>query len=144
VIAALETSRRKLGFLFLGYVVISPRRDAPMAPSSPLTISHVIQDIKWISARSLNRGRRASGADWQHEFCDRFVRSSFPPAQLDGGSFPPLLRPARRGYGGRAPWSFPRNLSSAKAGSGNLSVPACAGTAVAVSTATVALCGKDS
>jgi hypothetical protein len=40
----------------------------------PLTISRVLQNIKWISARSLNENRRASGPVWQHQFWDRFVR----------------------------------------------------------------------
>src|SRR2546428_7926295 len=43
-------------------------------PGFPLTISRVVQDVKWISARSLNRGRRASRPVWQHQFWDRFVR----------------------------------------------------------------------
>ena len=43
-------------------------------PAYPLTISRVIQDIKWISARALNRERHSSGPVWQHQFWDRFVR----------------------------------------------------------------------
>jgi putative transposase len=34
----------------------------------------VIQDIKWISARSLNQERHSSGLIWQHQFWDRFLR----------------------------------------------------------------------
>jgi REP element-mobilizing transposase RayT len=40
----------------------------------PLTISRVIQNIKWLSARSLNDQRGISGPVWQHQFWDRFVR----------------------------------------------------------------------
>ncbi|MGH9403515.1 MAG: transposase [Terriglobia bacterium] len=36
--------------------------------SHPLTISRVVQSIKWISARRLNEKRRASGPVWQHQF----------------------------------------------------------------------------
>ncbi len=43
-------------------------------PTFPLTISRVVTDVKWLSARSLNQGRHASGAVWQHQFWVRFVR----------------------------------------------------------------------
>ena len=74
VAAAFETSRRKLGFLFLGYVLMPDHWHALIAPGFPLTISRVMQDIKWISARSLNCRRETSGPVWQHQFWDRFVR----------------------------------------------------------------------
>ena len=74
VAAAIKESRRKLKFLFLGYVLMPDHWHALVWPAHPLTISRVIQDIKWISARSLNRARRTSGAVWQHQFWDRFVR----------------------------------------------------------------------
>lgn len=45
-----------------------------IATTYPLTIPRAVQDIKWISARALNRSRRASGSVWQHQFWDRFVR----------------------------------------------------------------------
>ena len=39
-----------------------------------MTISRVAQNIKWLSARSLNDKRHISGPVWQHQFWDRFVR----------------------------------------------------------------------
>jgi len=33
----------------------------------PLTISRVVQDVKWISASALNRSRMTSGSVWQHQ-----------------------------------------------------------------------------
>ena len=42
--------------------------------SHPLTISRVVQDIKWISACRLNQRRKSSGPLWQHQFWDRLVR----------------------------------------------------------------------
>jgi len=63
-----------MGFLLCGYVLMPDHWHALISTDYPLTISRVIQNIKWISARSLNGGRRASGPVWQHQFWDRFVR----------------------------------------------------------------------
>jgi putative transposase len=76
LVAAIEESRRKLEFLLLGYVLMPDHWHALIWPAYPLTISRVIQDIKWISSRSLNRGRHTAGAVWQHQFWDRFVRGA--------------------------------------------------------------------
>jgi REP-associated tyrosine transposase len=43
-------------------------------PCFPLTISRVVQDIKYVSSRRLNRQREIRGTLWQHQFWDRFVR----------------------------------------------------------------------
>jgi len=43
-------------------------------PNYPLTISRVVQDIKYVSARRINRLRGRRGPVWQHQFWDRFVR----------------------------------------------------------------------
>ncbi len=74
VVASLEASRRKLHFLLYGYVIMPDHWHALIWTAYPLTISRVIQDIKWISARSLNAARKGFGAVWQHQFWDRFVR----------------------------------------------------------------------
>ena len=74
VAAAMNESRRRLGFLLCGYVLMPDHWHALISTGDPLTISQVVQNIKWISARSLNDNRRASGAVWQHQFWDRFVR----------------------------------------------------------------------
>lgn len=72
--AAIYASRRKLGFLLLGYVLMPDHFHALLWAGYPLTISRVIQDFKWITSRSVNRARQTSGHLWQHQFWDRFVR----------------------------------------------------------------------
>ena len=72
--AAINESRRRMGFLLCGYVLMPDHWHALISTDYPLTISRTVQNIKWISARSLNAGRRASGPVWQHQFWDRFVR----------------------------------------------------------------------
>ena len=73
--AAVDASRKKLGFLLLGYVFMPDHFHALIWPSYPLTISRVIQDIKWTSSRAVNRARKTSGHLWQHQFWDRFIRN---------------------------------------------------------------------
>jgi len=74
LLAAIEESRRKLGFTLCGYVLMPDHWHALLGLSDPLTISRVVQDIKWISAHSLNERRSRTGPLWQHQFWDRFVR----------------------------------------------------------------------
>ncbi|MGH9404162.1 MAG: REP-associated tyrosine transposase [Terriglobia bacterium] len=74
VAAAIDESRRRLGFLLCGYVLMPDHGHALIGAFHPLTISRVAQSIKWLSARRLNDKRRASGPVWQHRFWDRFVR----------------------------------------------------------------------
>ena len=75
VTEALAASRRKPGFLLCGYLVMPDHWHALIWTAFPLTISRAIQDVKWISASSLNRARGACGTVWQHQFWDRFVRN---------------------------------------------------------------------
>ncbi len=111
VVAAIEASRRRLHFLFLGYVVMPDHWHALIGPTFPLTISRVVQDVKWISARSLNRGRHASGPVWQHQFWDRFVRHAKEfRERLDYMH----LNPVRKGFVKRPeewPWSSYNNFA---------------------------------
>jgi REP element-mobilizing transposase RayT len=74
VLDGLAESRRKLHFLLYGYVLMPDHWHALIWVGYPLTISRVVQDIKWISASALNRSRGTSGSVWQHQFWDRFVR----------------------------------------------------------------------
>jgi putative transposase len=74
LLQAIEKSRHKLHFWLCGYVLMPDHWHALIAVRHPLTISRAIQDIKWISAQSINRHRQVSGALWQHQFWDRFVR----------------------------------------------------------------------
>jgi REP element-mobilizing transposase RayT len=68
LVEAIRESRQKLHFLFLGYVLMPDHWHTLIWPTYPLTISRVIQDVKWISARSLNRRRHTAGPVWQHQF----------------------------------------------------------------------------
>ena len=74
VAAAMDESRRRLGFLLCGYVLMPDHWHALIWTGYPLTVSRAVQNIKWISARSLNAARGMSGPVWQHQFWDRFVR----------------------------------------------------------------------
>jgi hypothetical protein len=67
VVEALVASRRKLHFLPYGYVVMPDPWHALIWTGFPLTISRVVQDVKWISASALNRSRMTSGSVWQHQ-----------------------------------------------------------------------------
>ncbi|MGH9328185.1 MAG: REP-associated tyrosine transposase [Terriglobia bacterium] len=72
--AVIGASCAKLGFKLYGYVLMPDHWHALLWTRYPLTISRAVQDIKWSSARALNELRGTSGAVWQHQFWDRFVR----------------------------------------------------------------------
>lgn len=74
LIDALEESRRRMGFLLCGYVLMPDHWHALLAVRHPLTISRAVQSVKWRATRDLNRHRGTRGASWQHQFWDRFVR----------------------------------------------------------------------
>ncbi len=74
VMGARDESRRRLGFLLCGHVLMPDHWHALLGTVYPLTISRVVQKIKWISARWLNGARGVSGPVWQHQLWDRFVR----------------------------------------------------------------------
>jgi REP element-mobilizing transposase RayT len=91
---ARAASRRQLGFLLRGDVVMPDHGHALLWTTYPLTLSRAVQDIKWTSASSLNRARSTRGAVWQHQFWDRFVRHQKEFA----GRFDYMhLNPVRRG-----------------------------------------------
>ncbi|OFV91362.1 MAG: hypothetical protein A3H28_11960 [Acidobacteria bacterium RIFCSPLOWO2_02_FULL_61_28] len=74
ILATLEESRRRLGFALCGYVLMPDHWHALLGPRAPLTISRLVQDVKYVSARRLNRQRQSHDPLWQHQFWDRFVR----------------------------------------------------------------------
>ena len=74
VLASMEESRQKLRFRLCGYVLMPDHWHALMGVQHPLVISRAVQDVKWLSARRLNRHRQTAGPVWQHQFWDRFVR----------------------------------------------------------------------
>jgi REP element-mobilizing transposase RayT len=59
IVAIFEESRRRLGFLLCGYVLMPDHWHALLWPHHPLTISRPVQDIKYVSSRRLNRQRRS-------------------------------------------------------------------------------------
>jgi REP element-mobilizing transposase RayT len=69
-------ARKRLGFLFCGYVLMPDHWHALIATQHPLTIPDVLQDIKRVSSFKINRLRETRGSRWQHQFWDRFVRHS--------------------------------------------------------------------
>ncbi|MGH9453290.1 MAG: REP-associated tyrosine transposase [Terriglobia bacterium] len=74
ILPSIEESRRRLGFALCVYVLMPDHWHGLLWPSGTLTISRVIQQIKYLSARRINRSRRTRGSLWQHQFWDRFVR----------------------------------------------------------------------
>ena len=76
ILETIAKSRKRLGFLFCGYVVMPDHWHALIAIQHPLTISDVLQDIKRVSSFRINRLRKTRGSRWQHQFWDRFVRHS--------------------------------------------------------------------
>lgn len=97
--ADLEASRAKLGFRLLGYVLMPEYWHALSWRGYPLTISRAGQDFKRLSARALNGERGSSGAVWQHQFWDRFVRQG--NEHTDRLMYM-HMNPVRKGVGGRA------------------------------------------
>jgi len=55
ILESFEESRRRLGFLLCGYVLMSDHWHALFWPRYPLSISRLVQDIKYASSRRLNR-----------------------------------------------------------------------------------------
>lgn len=76
LIEVIDRTRKRLGFLFCGYVLMPDHWHALIWPRFPLTISHVLQDLKSVSARRINSLRGRRGPLWQHQFWDRFVRDA--------------------------------------------------------------------
>ncbi len=76
IVEAFEASRRRLGFLLCGYVLMPDHWHALVSTHYPLTISRAVRDVKQLSARVINRARRRMGSLWQHQFWDRFVRNA--------------------------------------------------------------------
>ncbi len=68
LIEVLDASRRRLGFLVYGYVLMPDHWHALIWTGYPLTISQVVHDIKKVSARKLHELRGTQGPLWQHQF----------------------------------------------------------------------------
>jgi len=74
IINVLEASRRRLGFLLCGYVLMPDHWHALIWPQYPLLIWQVLHDVKKITTLRLHARRGSRGSLWQHQFWDRFVR----------------------------------------------------------------------
>ncbi len=111
LLGALAESRRKLRFLLHGYVLMPDHWHALIWTAYPLTISQAVKDIKWNSARALNRSRGLSGTVWQHQFWDRFVRHA---REFDDRLTYMHLNPVRNGLVAKPedwPWSSYNNFA---------------------------------
>jgi putative transposase len=75
LIDAFAESRRHLGFLLCGYVLMPDHWHVLLWPSLPLTISQALKDIRTRCTKSLNRQRGTQGTTGQDQFWDRFVRN---------------------------------------------------------------------
>ena len=76
IIRVLEASRRRLGFLLCGYVLMPDHWHALIWPQHPRLISQVLRDVKKVSTLRLHAARGSAGPLWQHQFWDRFVRDA--------------------------------------------------------------------
>jgi putative transposase len=74
IINVLEASRRRLGFLLCGYVLMPDHWHALIWPQYPLLIWQVLHDVKKITTLRLHARRGSRGSLWQRQFWDRFVR----------------------------------------------------------------------
>jgi REP element-mobilizing transposase RayT len=111
ILGAIQESRRRLGFLLCGYVLMPDHWHALFWPNYPLTISRLVQDIKYVSSRCLNRERGGAGTLWQHQFWDRFVRHA---KEFNDRLTYMHLNPVRRGLVAKPEqwrWSSYQNFS---------------------------------
>jgi putative transposase len=74
IIDVLEASRRRLGFLLCGYVLMPDHWHALIWPQYPLLIWQVLHDVKKTTTLRLHSRRGSRGPLWQHQFWDRLVR----------------------------------------------------------------------
>jgi len=75
ILGTIDNSRQRLGFLLCGYVLMPDHWHALISTAHPVTISHVLQDIKRLASIKINQLRKTKGSRWQHQFWDRFVRN---------------------------------------------------------------------
>ena len=61
ILETIAESRKRLGFLFCGYVLMPDHWHALISTQFPLTISKALQDIKRVSSLKINRLHRPKG-----------------------------------------------------------------------------------
>ena len=111
MIDVLKGSRRRLGFLLCGYVLMPDHWHALIWTGHPLTISQVVHDVKKVAARRLHARRGTEGPVWQHQFWDRFVRHE---KEFDARLDYMHLNPVRKGLVARPEewrWSSYNNFA---------------------------------
>ena len=74
IIDVLEDSRRRLGFLLCGYVLMPDHWHTLIWPHYPILIEQVLHDAKKVMTQRFHARRGTSGPFWQHQYWDRFVR----------------------------------------------------------------------
>ena len=74
ILEVFEASRKRLGFLLCGYVLLPDHWHALIWAQYPLLISQVLHDVKKVTTRRFHARRGTHGRFWQHQFWDRFVR----------------------------------------------------------------------
>ena len=74
IFKVLETSRRRLGFLLCGYVLMPDHWHALIWTGYPLLMWQVLHDVKQVTTLRFHALRRSQGPFWQHPFGDRLVR----------------------------------------------------------------------
>ena len=115
VVKSLEESRRLERFLLCGYVLMPDHWHALIGVQHPLTVSRGVQSVKWQAARRLNQRRGRTGAIWQHQFWDRFVRHG---KEFNDRLAYMHLNPVRKGLAQRPEdwrWSSYNNFALGKA-----------------------------
>jgi len=111
ILQVIQQLRVKMGFLFCGYVLMPDHWHALIWVGYPMTLSEVMGKIKVTSSGRLNKHRGTQGANWQHQFWDRFVRDA---DEFDERLKYMHLNPVRRGLVERPeawPWSSINNFS---------------------------------
>jgi len=81
ILEVIDSSRRNLGYLFCGYVLMPDHCHALIAARHPITISKIMEAVKSKISGRLNKRRATRGPNWQHQFWDRFVRHAKEFAQ---------------------------------------------------------------
>ena len=81
VLKVFEESRKRLGFLLYGYVLMPDHWHALIWVQYPLLISQLLHDVKKVTAVRIHAARGSQGPFWQHQFWDRFVRNEREFAQ---------------------------------------------------------------
>ena len=73
IIATVRARRR---FRLPGYVLMPDHLHLLLLPAAEDTLAAVVQELKFVSGRTINKRRGTRGALWQKGFFDRFMRTA--------------------------------------------------------------------